>query len=81
MKLDQMTRNDPLEAWDDSVVPKLCNSRLRGHQQAATHLGPWCRHRGKSWGILQWLYLWNRLTDFDDLTFDWKLLMFTFSLA
>ncbi len=52
-----------------SVVPTLCNRRLCGHRQAATHLSPRHRHMFKNGGILKWLYLWNRLTDFDALTF------------
>ncbi len=31
--------------------------------------------------ILKWLYLWNRLTDFDALTSERKLLMSTFILT
>ncbi len=35
---------------------------------------------GKNWLILKWLYLWNRLTDFDGLTSGRNLLMSTFIL-
>ncbi len=35
----------------------------------------------KNWLILKWLYLGNRLTDFDALTGGRKLLMSTFILA
>ena len=34
---------------------------------------------GKNGPNLKWLYLWNRLTDFDASTFVWKLLMSTFT--
>ena len=65
------------------------NRGLCGHRQVGTLLTMDIimgmkkinKIRSKNWLILKWLYLWNRLTDFDALTFGRKLLMSTFIVA